>query len=156
MFENHLKSLIIIFKPKWQKNLCLFLTWKLFWNYVNFIIETFFSDFQAMWLICCYKVVGINLWRVKINVVRLVADEFLYPTFFSIVAKTDLVRTSSSTMEKMRHFSDFFTLKEKDNTKHDQVLATEIQIKSENNVPRKKEGVITNYLLRYHSCSFAC
>ena len=59
-------------------------------------------------------------------------------------------------MEKMRHFSDFFTLKEKDNTKHDQVLATEIQIKSENNVPRKKEGVINNYLLRYHSCSFAC
>ena len=59
--------------------------------------------------------------------------------FFSIVAKTDLVRTSSSTMEKMRHFSDFFTLKEKDNTKHDQVLATEIQIKSENNVPRKKK-----------------
>ena len=42
-------------------------------------------------------------------------------------------------MEKMRHFSDFFTLKEKDNTKYDQVLATEIQIKSENNVPRKKK-----------------
>ena len=42
-------------------------------------------------------------------------------------------------MEKMRHFSDFFTLKEKDNTKHDQVFATEIQIKSENNVPRKKK-----------------